>query len=156
MDLEIERKFLVKNTDYKELAFKKDSFKQGYLNTDKSRTVRIRIANEEAFITVKGQTNASGTTRFEWEKNIKKEDAEQLLKLSETIIIEKTRYYIQSEKHIFEIDEFFGENKGLVVAEIELNSEDEAFVKPNWLGKEVTGNKKYYNSYLGKNPYLHW
>ena len=156
MGLEIERKFLVKNTDFKALAFKQDSFKQGYLNTDKSRTVRIRIANEEAFITVKGQTNATGTTRFEWEEKIKKEDAEKLLKLSETIIIEKTRYYLNSGNHVFEVDEFFGENKGLILAEIELNTEDEVFLKPNWLGKEVTGNKKYYNSYLGKKPYLHW
>lgn len=156
MSLEIERKFLVKNDDYKREAYQKKEMKQGYLNADKNRTVRIRIANDKAFITIKGKSNSSGTTRFEWEKEIDKNEAEQLLALCEPSIIDKTRFLVKSNHHTFEIDEFYGDNQNLVVAEIELSSENETFEKPVWLGKEVTGNKKYYNSSLSKNPYNNW
>jgi len=156
MSLEIERKFLVKNDDFKKEAHQKKRIQQGYLNTDKSRTVRIRIADEKAFITIKGKSNVSGTTRFEWEKEINKKEAEQLLALCERPIIDKTRFFVKAGHHIFEIDEFYGENQDLIVAEIELNSENESFQKPLWLGKEVTGNKKYYNSSLIQNPFKNW
>lgn len=156
MSLEIERKFLVKNNDFKKEAHQKKRIQQGYLNTDKSRTVRIRIADEKAFITIKGKSNVSGTTRFEWEKEINKKEAEQLLALCEHPIIDKTRFFVKARHHIFEIDEFYGYNQDLIVAEIELNSENESFQKPLWLGKEVTGNKKYYNSSLIQNPFKNW
>ena len=156
MSVEIERKFLVKNDDYKQDSFQEKHIKQGYLNSDKNRTVRIRIANDKAFMTIKGKSNATGTTRFEWEKEIKKEDAENLLLLCEPSIIEKTRYLIRADHHTFEVDEFYGDNKGLVVAEVELNNEDENFTKPNWLDKEVTGDIKYYNSSISKIPFKDW
>jgi CYTH domain-containing protein len=156
MSLEIERKFLVQNEDFKKEFYKKTAIKQGYLNSDKSRTVRIRITDDAAFLTIKGKSNKTGTTRFEWEKEIDKEEGEQLLLLCEPSIIDKTRFYVKNEHHIFEIDEFYGDNLGLIVAEIELSSENEAFKKTSWLGIEVTGNEKYYNSKLSKNPYKNW
>lgn len=156
MNIEIERKFLVKNKDFKNLSYKEEVFKQGYLNSDKTRNVRIRITNDKAFLTIKGASNASGTTRFEWEKEINRQEAEQLLLLCEPTIIEKKRYYIKNDDLIFEVDEFYADNKGLILAEIELNSEHQKFKKPDWLGKEVTGNKEYYNSYLSKNPFKSW
>ena len=154
--IEIERKFLVKNDAFKKVSFQQKIIKQGYLNSDKNRTVRIRISDHQGFITVKGVSNASGTTRFEWEKEIDVQEANQLLAICEPNIIEKTRYLVKNGIHIFEIDEFFGANKGLVIAEIELNSENETFEKPTWLGEEVTGNAKYYNSYLSKFPFSTW
>lgn len=156
MNIEIERKFLVKNKDFKNLSYKEEVFKQGYLNSDKTRNVRIRVTNDKAFLTIKGASNASGTTRFEWEKEINRQEAEQLLLLCEPTIIEKKRYYIKNDDLIFEVDEFYADNKGLILAEIELNSEHQKFKKPDWLGKEVTGNKEYYNSYLSKNPFKSW
>lgn len=156
MNIEIERKFLVKNKDFKNLSYKEEVFKQGYLNSDKTRNVRIRITNDKAFLTIKGASNASGTTRFEWEKEINRQEAEQLLLLCEPTIIEKKRYYIKNDDLIFEVDEFHADNQGLILAEIELNSEHQKFKKPDWLGKEVTGNKEYYNSYLSKNPFKNW
>jgi CYTH domain-containing protein len=156
MSLEIERKFLVKNTNFKTASYQKKLVKQGYLNSDKSRTVRVRIADDKGFITIKGKSNTTGTTRFEWEKEIDILEAEQLLLLCEPSIIDKTRFYVKSEHHIFEVDEFYSDNEGLIVAEIELNSENEEFKKPSWLGKEVTGTTKYYNSSLSKNPFKNW
>jgi adenylate cyclase len=156
MAVEIERKFLVKKHTFKQEAFQKNSIKQGFLNSDKNRVVRIRIKDKNAFITVKGKSNTSGTTRFEWEKEIDKDEAEKLLLLCESGLIDKTRYLVKKGKHIFEIDEFYGENQGLIVAEIELNSENEPFEKPHWLNKEVTGDLKYYNSVLSKNPFKNW
>lgn len=156
MSLEIERKFLVKNEDFKTDAYQKKLLKQGYLNSDKNRTVRVRIADDKSFITIKGKSNSIGTTRFEWEKEIDLLEAEQLLLLCEPSVIDKTRFYVKSENHIFEVDEFYSDNQGLIVAEIELNSENEQFKKPSWLGKEVTGNIKYYNSSLSKNPFKNW
>jgi CYTH domain-containing protein len=156
MSLEIERKFLVKNEDFKNECYQKKLVKQGYLNSDKSRTVRVRIADDKGFITIKGKSNTAGTTRFEWEKEIDVLEAEQLLLLCEPSIIDKTRFYVKNENHIFEVDEFYSDNKGLIVAEVELNSENEFFKKPSWLGKEVTGTIKYYNSSLSKNPFKNW
>ena len=156
MSLEIERKFLVKNNDFKKVYYQKKAIKQGYLNSDKNRTIRVRIADNTAFITIKGKSNKAGTTRFEWEKKIDKKEAEQLLLLCEPSIIDKTRFLVKKGKHTFEIDEFYGDNNGLIVAEIELTFENESFKKPLWLGKEVTGDLKYYNSSLSKIPYKDW
>ncbi|WP_405611139.1 CYTH domain-containing protein [Polaribacter sp. Asnod1-A03] len=156
MNLEIERKFLVKNDDYKNESHTKKYIKQGYLNSDKSRTVRIRIADEKAFITIKGISNNSGTTRFEWEKEIEKKEAESLFLLCEPGVIEKTRFLVNVDHHTFEVDEFYADNNGLVVAEIELSSENENYKQPTWLGKEVTSQKKYYNSSLSKHPFKDW
>lgn len=156
MSLEIERKFLVENEDFKKESYHKKSLKQGYLNADKNRTVRIRIADDKGFITIKGKSNETGTTRFEWEKEIDVLEAEQLLLLCEPSVIDKIRFYIKSNKHVYEVDEFYGDNNGLIVAELELTSENEEFTKPAWLGKEVTGNVNYYNSSLSKNPFKNW
>ncbi|MCL4138901.1 UNVERIFIED_CONTAM: hypothetical protein GTU68_036934 [Idotea baltica] len=153
---EIERKFLVNSEAFLEEDFKRKYIKQGYLNSNKDRTVRIRIADDTAFITIKGKTNESGTTRFEWEKPINVKEADALLLLCEPSIIEKHRYDIDYKTHLFEVDVFYGENEGLVLAEIELQSENEFFEKPFWLGKEVTGNVNYYNSYLSKHPFKKW
>jgi len=156
MSLEIERKFLVKNDDFKNQSFQKKTIKQGYLNSDKHRTVRIRVSDNRAYITIKGKSNNSGTTRFEWEKEINLKEAENLLLLCEPAIIEKTRYLVKVNNHIFEVDEFYGNNKGLVIAEVELNSEIEKFEKPSWLAQEVTGDVKYYNSSISKHPFKNW
>ncbi|WP_299220862.1 CYTH domain-containing protein [uncultured Aquimarina sp.] len=154
--IEIERKFLVTSEIYKQEAKKSTLIVQGFLNTDPERTVRVRIKGKLAFITVKGIGNASGTTRFEWEKEIPVTEAEALINICEKGVIKKTRYEIPSGNHIIEVDEFFEENKGLTIAEIELSDENEAFTKPNWLGKEVTGNPRYYNSQLSKDPFKNW
>lgn len=154
--LEIERKFLVKTEAYKESYFKKTIIAQGYLNSSPERTVRIRIKGDKGYITIKGKSSANGLSRFEWEKEIDLSEANQLMLLCETGVIEKTRYEVIVGKHTFEIDEFYGENKGLIIAEIELSAENEIFEFPDWLGEEVTGNEKYYNSYISKNPYKNW
>lgn len=153
---EIERKFLVKNESFKSLATAKKKIAQGYLNTNPERTVRVRIANEKAFLTIKGKGNETGMTRFEWEKEIPLEEAKSLLELCEKGVIEKTRFEIPSGKHLFEVDEFYGENVGLIIAEIELSDENEAFEKPDWLGIEVTNDERFYNAYLSKNPFKNW
>lgn len=150
---EIERKFLVKNNSFKTLAKAKKKIAQGYLNTNPERTVRVRIANEKGFLTIKGKGNETGVTRFEWEKEIPVEEAKSLLELCEKGVIEKTRFEIPVGKHLFEVDEFYGENEGLIIAEIELSDENEAFEKPDWLGEEVTNNERYYNAYLSKHPF---
>ncbi len=154
--IEIERKFLVTSNNYKNFVFKSTRIVQGFLNTNKERTVRIRLKDDIGYITVKGLSSKNGRSRFEWEKEISKTDAEALLKICEPGAIDKIRYEVKVKKHIFEIDEFFGENEGLVIAEIELNSENETFETPTWLGKEVTGDIKYYNSQLSKTPYKTW
>ena len=153
---EIERKFLVTSTAFKEEPHTSYRIEQGFLNTDPDRTVRVRIKRNTGFITVKGIGNASGTTRFEWEREIPVNEAEQLLELCEAGSIEKIRYEIPVDQHMFEVDVFSGANQGLILAEIELTEENECFKKPNWLGKEVTGDKKYYNSQLSKNPFSEW
>ncbi|MBK7499547.1 MAG: CYTH domain-containing protein [Ignavibacteriales bacterium] len=152
---EIERKFLVKG-EFKNLASKETRIVQGYLSSVPERTVRVRIKGDKGFITIKGIGSASGATRYEWEKEIPTSEVEELLKICEPGVIDKTRYLVKVGNHTFEVDEFYGENKGLTVAEIELGSESEEFVKPEWLGEEVTGNTKYYNSMLMKNPFTKW
>lgn len=153
---EIERKFLVTSEAFKSAAHKRTRIVQGFLNTHPERTVRVRIQGNDGFITIKGKSNKSGLSRFEWEKQISQAEAEELLHLCEPGIIEKTRYEIFSDNHTFEVDDFMAENEGLIIAEIELGSENEPFSKPEWLGKEVTGDVKYYNSNLSKNPFKTW
>lgn len=155
-NLEIERKFLVKSSTFKTEAFKNTKIVQGFLSTNKKRTVRVRLKGEQGFLTIKGASSKNGLSRFEWEKEISKTEAEDLLKLCKKGIIDKIRYEIKVENHIFEVDEFFGENEGLIVAEVELQAEEEAFTKPDWLGEEVTGNIKYYNSQLSSKPFTTW
>ena len=154
--IEIERKFLVKSTAFKQDAISQKKIVQGYLNSNPERTVRIRTKGESAFLTIKGKGNDSGTTRLEWETEIPFEDALQLLPLCEKGVIDKIRYEVKFGYHIFEVDEFFGDNAGLLIAEIELREENEKFEKPYWLGKEVTGDNRYYNSYLSSNPFKDW
>lgn len=153
---EIERKFLVTSEDFKTLAFTQNRIVQGYLNSDPERTVRVRIKGTKGFLTIKGKGNETGTTRLEWEKEITVPEAELLLPLCEKGVIDKTRYEVNVGKHVYEVDVFSGENDGLIMAEIELSSEDEIFEKPEWLGKEVTGDARYYNAYLSNNPFKNW
>ncbi|MDG3583043.1 CYTH domain-containing protein [Galbibacter pacificus] len=153
---EIERKFLVASEAFKKEAQNKAHIVQGFLNKDPQRTVRIRIKGNQGFITVKGKSNASGTSRFEWEKEIPVDEAEHLIAICEKGIIDKYRYEIKIGNHLFEVDEFLGDNQGLIIAEVELSSEGETFSKPAWLGKEVTGDIRYYNSQLSKHPFTEW
>lgn len=155
MAQEIEKKFLVAG-EFKESAKKATRITQGYLSSVPERTVRVRVKGEKGYITVKGIGNDSGASRFEWEKEIPLEDVRDLLKICEPGVIDKTRYLVDCDGHTFEVDEFYGDNEGLVVAEVELGDENEAFTRPSWLGEEVTGDKKYYNSMLMKNPYKNW
>lgn len=155
MTKETERKFLVRG-EFKSFSFEQMSIVQGHLSSVPERNVRIRIRGEKGFITIKGISSASGMTRYEWEKEIPLPEAKELLEMCEPGSIDKTRYLIKQGKHTFEVDEFHGKNAGLVIAEIELESEDEAFEKPAWLGPEVTGNTRYYNASLSKNPYSNW
>lgn len=154
--LEIERKFLVTSDAYKKEAFFQKRIIQGYLNSNPERTVRVRIKENKAYLTIKGSSNTSGMSRFEWEKEIPVDEAKNLLLLCEKGVIDKTRFEVKIGNHIYEIDEFYGENEGLEMAEIELQSETELFEKPSWLGEEVTNDKRYYNSYLSKNPFKNW
>jgi adenylate cyclase len=154
--IEIERKFLVKSDQFKKEAFAQHKIAQGYLSSLPERTVRIRIKGERGFITIKGIGRQGGMSRFEWENEIPLGEALELLKLCEKGKIEKTRFEIQSGSHVFEVDEFYGENEGLIMAEIELDSETETFEKPDWLGEEVINDKRYYNAYLSKNPFKNW
>ncbi|NJY61348.1 CYTH domain-containing protein [Salinimicrobium sp. CDJ15-81-2] len=154
---EIERKFLILETsDFREEAFNKTRIVQGYLNSAPERTVRVRVRGDKGFLTIKGKSSSDGLSRFEWEKEIPMKEAEELLKLCEPGIIEKIRYEIKHGNHIFEADEFLGDNEGLLLAEVEISEKSEEINKPYWLGEEVTGNQKYYNSYLSKFPYREW
>jgi adenylate cyclase len=155
MSQEIERKFLVKG-DFKPFVSKQTRIVQGYLSSVPERTVRVRVKGDKGFLTVKGIGSESGASRYEWEKEIPVEEAQELMKICEPGVIDKIRYLVKVGNHTFEVDEFFGENQGLIMAEVELSSEDEAFEKPEWLGQEVTGYTKYYNSMLMKNPYRRW
>ena len=157
MAQEIERKFLVVG-DYKSEAYASVRITQGYLSRVPERVVRIRIKGDKGFIAIKGTTNESGLSRFEWEKEIPLADAQSLLKLAEPGVIDKTRHLIKNTdgKHLWEVDEFHGDNEGLTMAEIELESESDLFDKPSWLGKEVTGDKRYYNAFLSEKPYKTW
>ena len=152
---EVERKFLVKG-EFAPFAHKKTRIIQGYLSSVPERTVRVRVKGDKGFITIKGIGTVSGASRYEWEKEIPVSEAEELLKICEPGVIDKCRYQITTGAHTFEVDEFYGENQGLVVAEVELAAEDEPFEKPAWLGEEVTGDVRYYNSMLMKTPYTRW
>lgn len=154
--MEIERKFLVANQEYKSEAFEKDLIVQGFLNTEPERTVRVRVIKGQGIITVKGKTSKSGTTRQEWEFGIGQDEAKELLTICKMPLIEKVRYQVRCGSHLFEVDEFHGVNEGLVIAEVELQTEEEIFVKPPWLGDEVTGDPKYYNTQLSKSPFKVW
>lgn len=154
--VEIERKFLVTSNEYLKSFTKQNRIVQGYLSSDPKRTVRIRLKGENGYLTIKGESNESGLTRFEWEKEISYSDAENLLSLCEKGVIDKIRYEVIIGVHVYEVDVFAKENEGLVIAEIELSSEEETFEKPSWLGKEVTGDERYYNSYLSKTPFKNW
>ncbi len=153
---EIERKFLVLNEDYKKQAFAKKKLCQGYLSKDLERTVRIRVEDGNGFLTIKGASSDDGLERFEFEKEITLEEALALLKICLAGTIIKTRHFVKASALTFEVDEFSGENDGLVVAEIELESADQFFEKPQWLGSEVTGDLRYYNAELSKNPFKKW
>lgn len=155
MAQEIERKFLLQG-DFRAEVCKTQRITQGYLSSVPERTVRIRIKDEQGFITVKGIGNATGASRYEWEKEIPLAEAEALLALCEPGVIDKQRHLVMAGAHTFEIDEFFGANAGLMVAEVELACEDESFVRPAWLGEEVTGQARYYNSALMQHPFSVW
>ncbi len=155
MPQEIEKKFLVRE-GYKQTAYTHTHITQGYLSSAPNRIVRVRIYGDKGYLTIKGVASLSGMSRYEWEKEITVSEARELLSLCEAGAIDKTRYLVQVGEFTFEVDEFHDENQGLVVAEVELSSEDELFDKPQWLGKEVTGQKKYYNSRLVKKPFSSW
>ena len=154
--IEIERKFLVTSTSFMKEAVKHNRIVQGYLSSVPERTVRVRIKGDNGYLTIKGKSNETGMSRMEWEKEILIEEAEQLLTICENGTIDKTRYEVIVGVHVFEVDVFDGANTGLVMAEIELNSEREVFEKPDWLGEEVTADVRYYNAYLSKNPFTSW
>ena len=154
MAQEIERKFLVVG-EYKQLAHTCNYMVQGYIASGR-RTVRVRISDNRGWLTIKGPSVDGGITRFEWEKEITRDEARELLQLAEGPIIEKHRYLVEHQGHTFEVDEFHGENEGLTIAEIELSRADEEFSHPEWLGREVTGEKRFYNSHLRNYPYASW
>ena len=155
MAQEIERKFLVTG-DYKSKAFACHHISQGYISSGNGRTVRIRISDGIGYLTIKGPSLDGGLSRFEWEKEISLDDAKLLMQLCEGGQITKNRYLVRSGKHIFEVDEFLGDNEGLVVAEVELDSIDDKYTDPGFIGKEVTGDKRYYNAQLMRTPYKLW
>ena len=154
--LEIERKFLVCGEDYKQQAFHHSRIKQGYISSRRGATVRVRLRDGQGFLTIKGPSDAKGMSRYEFEKEISAEEAAHLFELCEPGIIDKTRYLVRAGNHTFEVDEFYGDNQGLVMAEVELQSETETFEKPSFIGQEVTGDRRYYNSHLREYSYSQW
>ena len=154
--IEIERKFLVLSDDFINESFSQKRIVQGYLSSTPERTVRVRIKGDKGYLTIKGKSSTNGTTRLEWEREISVMDAETLLNICESGIIDKVRYEVKVGHHVYEVDIFSGENDGLVMAEIELESESETFERPKWLGEEVTNDERYYNAYLSKNPFNRW
>ena len=154
--LEIERKFLVRGDDYKRQAYASSRIRQGYICSGHGRTVRVRLRDDRGYLTIKGPSNADGISRYEFEKEITLDEAEHLMALCEPGQIDKTRYLVKSGNHTFEVDEFYGDNEGLVMAEVELQSEDEPFEKPDFIGEEVTGDRRYYNAHLLKQPFKTW
>ncbi len=157
MNIETERKFLVRDSSYKDFETGSHLIKQGYIAHDSGNTVRVRILDEKGILTIKGPSGPDGLSRKEWEMEIPLSDAEDLFTLCKGGRVEKRRHIVPAGNgRCFEIDEFFGDNEGLVMAEIELGSADEAFEKPSWLGQEVTGDRRYYNSYLTKCPFKMW
>jgi len=156
MAQEIERKFLVVDDSYKQEAYASSHIRQGYICSDRGRTVRIRIRDERAYITIKGPSLDGGLSRYEFEQEIPLDDAQKLMTLCEPGIIDKTRWLVKSGEHTFEVDEFHGENDGLVMAEVELKTRDDVPKIPHFIGKEVTGERRYYNSQLRRCPYCSW
>lgn len=157
MSLEIERKFLVRDDSYKALASSHSRIVQGYICSERGRTVRVRLRGEKGYLTIKGSSRNDGLTRYEFEKEISFDEALSLLSLCEPGTIDKERYLVPlADGHTVEVDEFFGENEGLVMAEVELSSEDDTFERPAFLGEEVTGDRRYYNSQLRRCPFKSW
>lgn len=156
MAQEIERKFLVKDSSYKEMAVGADRIKQGYICSEKGRTVRVRIRGDKGILTIKGASNTAGTSRYEWERELPLEEGEELMGLCDANYIDKTRYLVDYKGHLFEVDEFYGANEGLVMAEVELQNETEMVEFPPFIGEEVTGDVRYYNSSLMKFPFSSW
>ena len=154
--LEIERKFLVLDDSYKALSYNHSHIVQGYICRGHGKTVRVRIRDNQGFITIKGPSFDGGLSRYEFEQEIPLADAEQLMKLCESGVIDKTRWLVKASEHVFEVDEFHGDNEGLVVAEVELSNADESFKKPHFIGKEVTGDRRYYNAHLRQFPFSSW
>ena len=154
--LEIERKFLVKGDGYKRQAYSSSRIQQGYICSGHGRTVRVRIRDARGYLTIKGPARNGGFGHYEFEKEITLTEAEELMRLCEPGIIDKTRYLVKSGQHTFEVDEFYGENEGLVMAEVELDSEDEPYEKPDFIGEEVTGDKRYNKSHLKDHPFSVW
>ena len=154
--MEIERKFMVRGNDYKSLAYASDRIKQGYICSGHGRTVRVRLRGGRGYLTIKGPSFDGGLSRYEFEKEITVEEAEQLFRLCEPGIIDKTRFLVKCGNHTFEVDEFYGENEGLVMAEVELQSPDEPFERPAFLGLEVTGDRRFYNGHLRQQPFSVW
>ena len=155
MALEIERKFLVVG-EFRDQAYSFSRIRQGYISSGNGKTVRVRIRDDRGYLTIKGPSDQAGLARYEFETEITLSDALDLMKLCEPGIIDKTRYLVRSGNHVFEVDEFYGDNEGLVMAEVELHSEDEPFQKPSFIGPEVTGDRRYYNAHLRRNPYKLW
>ncbi len=153
---EIERKFLVKGYSYRELAESSSHIMQGYISSGHGRTVRVRIRDHQGYITIKGPSADGGLSRFEFEKEITLEEAQQLMTICEPGIIDKQRYLVKCGSHTFEVDEFRGDNAGLVMAEVELQSAEEPFEKPDFIGQEVTGDKRFYNSHMRTLPFCLW
>lgn len=156
MSIEIERKFIVTSDSYKALAFSSDRIAQGYICREGGNSARVRVRGDKGYITIKGPSLDGGLSRFEWEKEIPVDEALELLKLCHDGIIDKTRHLVKCGAHTFEVDEFFGDNEGLTIAEVELGDANEEFEKPDFIGEEVTGDKRYYNSRLTRFPYKSW
>ena len=156
MNIETERKFLVKDEGFKKQAVENHRIRQGYIAHDGGRTVRVRLWDDKGVLTIKGPSMDGGISRYEWERELTRAEAEDLFLLCKPGMVDKTRWIIPAGGRKFEVDEFHGENEGLVMAEIELESPDEPFERPSWLGEEVTGDKRYYNSYLARIPFKNW
>ena len=156
--MEIERKCLVRGNDYKQQAYASDRIKQGYILSGHGRTVRVRVRGDRGYLTIKGPSQDGGMSRYEFEKEISLDEARHLFELCEPGVIDKTRFLVKSPdgQHVFEVDEFYGDNEGLVMAEVELQSPDEPFEKPSFIGREVTGDRRFYNGHLRKYPFSVW
>ena len=155
MSFEIERKFLVTG-DFKSQAYSSSRIRQGYISTVGKATVRVRIRDDKGYLTIKGRSNEAGISRYEFETEVPLQDAEDLMRLCEPGVIDKTRYLVRSGRHVFEVDEFYGDNEGLVMAEVELKHSDEAFARPPFLGPEVTDDHRFYNKQMRANPFKNW
>lgn len=156
MATEIERKFLVRDDSYKELSFSHSRIRQGYICSERGRTVRVRTRDDRAYLTIKGPSLDGGLSRYEFEKEITMEEGFQLMQLCEPGLVDKTRWLVKSGNHVFEVDEFYGDNEGLVMAEVELSAVGEQVEMPDFIGQEVTGDRRYYNSQLRQNPFKMW